>query len=97
MPLLTYNEFSVGGLPKGGSIREDLMDFIENLSPADTPLYNNLGQVEVHAGYVEYLEDTLGAAAANAWAEGAQASDQALAVPTRNVSIVQNFNLRKAA
>lgn len=52
MPLLSYNEFAASS-QVGGSIREDLMDFIESLSPSDTPLYNNLSQVQVHAGYVE--------------------------------------------
>lgn len=37
------------------------------------------------------LEDTLPAAAANAWPEGATATDPALTVPVRNASIVQNF------
>jgi hypothetical protein len=27
--------------------------FIENVSPRDTPLFNNLGSVGVRAGYVE--------------------------------------------
>jgi len=52
MSLLTYNEFAAAS-QVGGSIREDLMDFIENLSPTDTPLYSNLSQVAVQAGYVE--------------------------------------------
>ena len=89
MPLLTYDEITPNQV--GGSIREDLLDFMEILSPRDTPLYNNLGSLSVHAGYVEYLEDTLTAAAENAWAEGVAASDPILGVPTRNVSIVQNF------
>lgn len=49
MPLMTYSEFATA-TQKGGSIREDLMDFIENLSAKDTPLFNNLGSMEVHAG-----------------------------------------------
>jgi hypothetical protein len=90
VPLLTYNEFAAAN-QKGGSNREDLLDFIENLSPSDTPLFNNLGALKVEAGFVEYLEDTLSAAADNAFTEGAAATDQALSVPTRNFSIVQNF------
>lgn len=96
MPLQTYNEFPASS-QKGGSIRENLLDFLEILSPRDTPLYNNLGSLSVGAGYVEYLEDTLNAAAVNAYIEGAPATDITLRVPTRNVSIVQNFNLRLAA
>lgn len=51
MPLLTYNEFA--GAQKGGSIREDLLDLIENISPHDTPLFNNLPAIKVNAGFVE--------------------------------------------
>jgi hypothetical protein len=90
MPLLTHDEFAAGA-QIGGTIREDLFDFIENLSPKDTPLFNNLSSVGVNAGYVEYLEDTLPTATFNAWTEGNQATDAALTVPSRNQTIVQNF------
>lgn len=90
MPLLTYNE--LGAAQKSvGSIREDLMDYLEILSPKDTPLFNNLGSVKVNAGYVEFLEDTLTAAATNAFPEGAAATDPTLATPSRSAAIVQNF------
>lgn len=91
MPLITYNELGTGVQRAAGSIREDLLDFIENLSPADTPLYQNIGSIQVDAGFVEYLEDTLNAASANAFTEGAAATDQTLGTPSRNYSIVQNF------
>src|ERR1051326_5298555 len=90
MPLLTFNEFASAS-QKGGSIREDLLDFIENLSPKDTPLFNNLGSMGVSAGFVEYLEDSLNSAAANSWVEGVAATDVNLVTPSRNFSIVQNF------
>lgn len=90
MPLTTYSE--LGGAQKSaGSIREDLMDFLEILSPRDCPLFNNLGSIAVHAGFVEYLEDTLLAAATNSFVEGAAATDPTLGTPSRNASIVQNF------
>lgn len=91
MPLLTYDELGSAVQKSAGSIREDLLDFIENLSPSDTPLFNNLGAIKVEAGFVEYLEDTLAAAADNAFIEGAAATDQTLTTPSRNASIVQNF------
>lgn len=91
MPLTTYAELGPDVQRAAGSIREDLLDFIENVSPADTPLYNNLGQVKVNAGFVEYLEDTLRAAATNAFVEGVAATDKTLTTPSRNYSIVQNF------
>lgn len=96
MPLLTYNEFAASS-QKGGSVREDLLDFIENLSPRDTPLYNNLGDVSVSAGFVEWQEDTLPAAAANSWQEGVAATDINLTVPSRSYAIVQNSRFALAA
>jgi hypothetical protein len=90
VPLQTYQEFPVG-TQKGGTIREDLLDVITNLSPRDTPLFNNLGSVQVDAGYVEILTDTLNAAAVNAWVEGAAATDVNLSVPSRSAAIVQTF------
>lgn len=92
MPLLTYQEFPSGQeAGPGASIREDLMDFIENVSPKDTPLFNNLGQIKVNAGFVEFLQDTLTAATTNAFTEGAAATDVNLGTPSRNNAIVQNF------
>jgi hypothetical protein len=91
MPLQTYNEFPAATQRAAGTIREDLLDFIENISPEDTPLYNNLGQVQVNAGFVEYLEDSLEAAANDAFLEGVGATDPVLTTPARNYSIVQNL------
>jgi hypothetical protein len=91
VPLNTYVEFANATPGPGGSIREDLLDFIENLSLKDTPLFNNLGAIQVNAGFVEYLTDTLTAAATNAWAEGAAATDITLTMPSRRATIVQNF------
>jgi hypothetical protein len=91
MPLTTYDELGSGVQKGAGSIREDLLDFIENLSPVDTPLFNNLTQIGVNAGFVEFLEDTLPAAAVNAFTEGAAATDQTLGSPSRNAAIVQCF------
>jgi hypothetical protein len=97
VPLQTYQEFAVGNddAGPGGSIREDLLDFIENLSPKDTPFFNNIGAIQVDAGFVEYLTDTLTAAATNAWAEGAAATDVTQSMPSRSAMIVQNFQKHK--
>lgn len=90
MPLLTFQEFAATS-QVGGSIREDLLNEISNLSPKDTPLFNNLSSVGVNAGYVEYLEDTLQTAGVNAWIEGLPATDVTLTFPTRVASHLQNF------
>ena len=97
MPLTTYDELGSAVQKSAGTIREDLMDFIENVSPFDTPLFNNLSQVKVNAGFVEYLEDSLTAATVNAFVEAAAATDQTLVTPSRNASIVQNFGCRRLA
>jgi hypothetical protein len=91
MPLLTYAELGAGVQKGVGAIKENLLSFIENLTPEDTPLYSNLGAVPVSAGFVEYLEDTLASAAANAWVEGAASTDPTLSTPSRNSAIVQIF------
>lgn len=93
MPLQTYQEFSADSPGPGGSIREQLLDVISNLSPRDTPLFNKLGSVGVKSGFVEFLTDTLDAASTNAWAEGGAATDPALTMPSRSAMIVQNFRL----
>lgn len=90
MPLLTYNEFAASQ-QKGGSIREDLLDFIANVSPRTTPLFNNLGSIGVDAGYVEFLQDSFDSAGVNAWIEGAAATDVTLTTPSRQAVHVQNF------
>lgn len=91
MPLITYDELGSGVQRAAGSIREDLLDFITNVSPEDTPLLTNLGAVSVNAGFVEFLTDSLRAAADNAFEEGAAATDKTLTTPSRSYAIVQNL------
>jgi hypothetical protein len=91
MPLVTHAEFTAGGRPQGGSIREDLQDFISNVTPRDVPVLANLRQVGVAGGYVEWQQDTLASRAVNAHIEGVAASDQALTTPSRLSQHVQTF------
>ena len=51
-------------------IREDLADFIENISPTDTPCYNSIGTTKATSTKHEWQTDKLAAAAANAKLEG---------------------------
>lgn len=92
MPLLTFAEFTAGGRPQGGSIREDLQDFVANLSPRDVPLLAQLRQVGIDGGFVEWQEDTLAARGHNAHVEGVAASDPALTTPSRLFNHSQMFN-----
>jgi hypothetical protein len=91
MPLITHAEFTAGGRPQGGSIREDLQDFVANVTPRDVPLLAQLRQVGVNGGYVEWQEDTLATRAANSWIEGVAHTDIALTTPTRLFNHVQTF------
>jgi hypothetical protein len=91
VPLVTHAEFTSGGRPQGGSIREDLQDFVANVSPRDVPLLAQLRQVKVSGGFVEWQQDSLASRAANAWAEGVAATDQALTTPSRLYNHVQTF------
>lgn len=54
MPLLSWSERSGSNtIAPQGSIREQLLDFISNVSPGDTPLWDNLGMTTVRSDYVE--------------------------------------------
>ena len=63
--------------------REDLTDMIWNTAPSDTPLISSIEKVEATAVTHEWTRDTLAAPAANAVAEGADASYTAVAVTHR--------------
>jgi len=89
--LLTWQEFTDGARPQGGSIPELLLDFIENVSPIDRPALALLRKVQVSGTYVEWQEDVLAARAHNAWVEGVDSTNPNLATPTRTFTHVQNF------
>lgn len=50
--------------------REDLTDFISNISPLEAPMYDRIGTVAAKARYHEWQTDSLAAAAANSAGEG---------------------------
>jgi len=89
--LLTWQEFTDGARPQGGSIPELLLDFIENVSPIDRPALALLRKVQVSGTYVEWQEDVLAARAHNAWVEGVDSTNPNLVTPTRTFTHVQNF------
>lgn len=53
MSLVTWQEFTSGGRPQGGSIVEDLRDFVENVSPVDRPALARFRRSRVPTTYVE--------------------------------------------
>lgn len=89
--LNTWQEFTAGARPQGGSIPEELKDFVENVSAKDRPALALLRKSQVRTTFIEWQEDTLPTRAVNAWVEGAQATDLALTTPSRLYTHVQNF------
>ena len=89
--LLSWQEFTASGRPQGGTIPEELMDFVTNVSAKDRPALALFGKRRVQTTFVEVLEDTLPSRALNAWIEGVAATDLALTTPTRHFHHVQNF------
>ncbi len=91
MSLVTWQEFTAGARPQGGSIVEDLRDFIENVSPVDRPALARFRKSRVNTTFVEWQEDTLAARALNATVEGAAFTNPALTTPSRLFAHVQSF------
>lgn len=89
--LSTWQEFTSGGRPQGGTIPEDLRDFVENVSAMDRPALAMFRRSKVNTLFIEWLEDELPARAHNAYNEGAASTDQALTTPTRTFTHVQTF------
>jgi hypothetical protein len=89
--LVSWQEFTSGARPQGGSIPEDLKDWVENVSAKDRPVLALIRKSRVGTTYVEWQEDVLPARALNAWIEGVGQTDVALTTPTRNFAHVQNF------
>lgn len=89
--LKTWQEFTANGRPQGGTIPEDLRDFVENVSAKDRPALSLFRKTRVGTTYVEWLTDTLAARGDNAWIEGADATDPDLTTPSRLFAHVQNF------
>lgn len=90
MPLITYNEFPAN-TQKGGTIREDLQDYIANLAPAETPLFSGLEDVKVNAGLVEWLVDSFPPGAHNAMLEGIAFTEYNISLPARAAALTQLF------
>jgi hypothetical protein len=64
--------------------REDLIDIIYDISPADQPIMSSIGKGSAKAVYHEWQTDSLAAATtANAQVEGADATDAAVSPTTR--------------
>lgn len=71
------------------ALREELSDVITNIAPTDTTFISNIGKGKCKTKYVEWLTDTLAAAAQNAKVEGVAASAAAVVAPTRPSNYTQ--------
>jgi uncharacterized protein DUF5309 len=89
--LVSWQEFTANGRPQGGSIPEDLRDFVENASAKDRPALALFRKSRVGTTFVEWQEDSLPSRGLNAFVEGVAATDQNLTTPSRLFAHVQNF------
>jgi hypothetical protein len=74
-----------------GANREDLQNWIANISPYDTPLGNTLGRTVARSTYHEWLIDSLAAVAARGVVEGLDWSAPTHTAPTRPVNWTEIF------
>lgn len=89
--LVTWAEFTSGGRPQGGTIREIVFPDVVNVISKRRPLMSLLANSQVDGLYVERLEDTLRARAHNAWVEGVDHTNPNLTQPSRLDYHVQRF------
>lgn len=89
--LVTWDEFTAGEPPRGGTIREVVMSEVTNVISRRRPLMANLPNTSATVHYIESLEDTLGSRAHNAVVEGAQFTNPSLTQPARLFTHVQTF------
>ncbi len=89
--LLTFQEYTAGGRPQGGTIPELLMDFVENVSPKDRPALALCRKSRVTNTFIEWLEDVLPSRGYNAFNEGVGETQPDLVTPSRTFTHVQLF------
>lgn len=89
--LTTWDEYSSGGKPVDGTIRELVLSDVINITSRRRPFMSMLRSRPVSNTYIEDLSDVLAARGHNAVIEGATATDPALSQPTRSFFHVQSF------
>jgi hypothetical protein len=70
-------------------LKEDLLDFITDLSPKKTPLFTGLAKTSANSVFHEFLEDSRSRGGANAQVEGADYTFSQLSSPSRNLNYTQ--------
>lgn len=89
--LVTWDEFTSGGRPQGGTIAELVLSEVTNLVSRRRPLMASIGQRDVTGTFVELLTDSLDARGHNANVEGVAATNPDLTQPLRHFVHVQSF------
>jgi hypothetical protein len=91
--LVTWDEFTAGARPQGGTIRELVLAEVTNVISAQRPLMSTIsrGDRDVTNTFIEVLEDTFRSRGNNAWVEGVAATNPDLTQPTRSFTHVQSF------
>lgn len=89
--LVTYDEYTAGEHPRGGTIREIVMAEVANVVNRRRPLMSNLESTSVQSTYIESLEDTLASRGHNAVQEGIAYTAIDATQPTRIFTHVQSF------
>ena len=70
-------------------MKEDVSDIITDITPTDTPLYSTIRSEKANARIVEWMEDSLAAAANNAQTEGHTPSIATLSPTTLRTNSTQ--------
>lgn len=87
-----------GGVGKGRHFREDLADFITNISPTETPMLSGIGKVKAKGVTHEWLTHSLAAAAAdNVVVEGNDISSFSTPTTLTRVTNVCQINQKNVA
>jgi hypothetical protein len=89
--LVTFDEYTSGEPPRGGTIREVVMAQVTNVVNKRRPLLANLGETTVTTTFVESLEDILPDRGHNAAIEGQAFTDITASQPARLFTHIQSF------
>jgi len=85
--------YTFGGVPGSKGNREDLLDFITNISPRETPLLSSIETTEANDVTHEWLTDSLPATSTAGAGEGFEFASAALTARTRVKNWTQIFQL----
>ena len=82
-PIGNLGSYLLDGYAHGGSVREDLLDYITNISPYETPLTSILGRSTARSTLHEWTQDVLRARNTRGIVEGRDWAAPTAVAPTR--------------